>query len=66
MVTDLVSSWLFHLFPGHQFGLDSQQSARLDEMLNDDEPQVDNDDDPQIFACFSDEEFTGPDEVDEW
>ncbi|KAF8188605.1 hypothetical protein K438DRAFT_1972295 [Mycena galopus ATCC 62051] len=35
-------------------------------MLNNDEPQVENDDDPQIFARFSDEEFTGPDEVDEW
>ncbi|KAJ6472055.1 hypothetical protein C8R45DRAFT_936710 [Mycena sanguinolenta] len=47
-------------------GLDSQQSAWLDEMSNDDQPQVDNDDDLQIFACFSDEEFTGSDEVDEW
>ncbi|KAF8125842.1 hypothetical protein K438DRAFT_1949731 [Mycena galopus ATCC 62051] len=46
--------------------LDAQQCAHLDEMLNNDEPQVENDDDPQIFACFSDEEFTGPDEVDEW
>ncbi|KAJ7771896.1 hypothetical protein B0H14DRAFT_3096030 [Mycena olivaceomarginata] len=47
-------------------GLDAQQCAHLDEMLNNDEPQIENDDDPQIFACFSDEEFTGPDEVDEW
>ncbi|KAF8164350.1 hypothetical protein K438DRAFT_1775507 [Mycena galopus ATCC 62051] len=47
-------------------GLDSQQCACLDEMLNNDEPQVENGDDPQIFACFSDEEFPGPDEVEEW
>ncbi|KAJ7348305.1 hypothetical protein DFH08DRAFT_914298 [Mycena albidolilacea] len=47
-------------------GLDAQQCAHLDEMLNNNEPQIENDDDPQIFACFSDEEFTGPDEVDEW
>ncbi|KAJ7240684.1 hypothetical protein C8J57DRAFT_1527356 [Mycena rebaudengoi] len=32
-------------------GLDSQQSARLDEMLNDDEPQVGNDDDLQFLLA---------------
>ncbi|KAF8188879.1 hypothetical protein K438DRAFT_2145912 [Mycena galopus ATCC 62051] len=43
--------------------LDSEQ---LDQMLNEDEPQVgQDDDDPQDFAWFSDEEYGGADNVDE-
>ncbi|KAJ6474357.1 hypothetical protein C8R45DRAFT_835079 [Mycena sanguinolenta] len=55
------------LFLMHKSGLDSHQSAQLDQMLNEDEPQVgEDDDDPQVFAWFSDEEHGEADNLDEW
>ncbi|KAJ7843631.1 hypothetical protein B0H14DRAFT_3139543 [Mycena olivaceomarginata] len=53
-------------------GLDMEQSARLDEMLNKDEPAVANtgndDETDEIFAWFSDDEFAGVPQadIDEW
>ncbi|KAJ7841523.1 hypothetical protein B0H14DRAFT_3140219 [Mycena olivaceomarginata] len=53
-------------------GLDMEQSARLDEMLNEDEPAVANtgndDETDEIFAWFSDDEFAGMPQadIDEW
>ncbi|KAJ7775966.1 hypothetical protein DFH07DRAFT_766906 [Mycena maculata] len=49
--------------------LDSEQSAQLDRMLDEDEPPVaqDNEDDTsEIFAWFSDDELAGNSEIDEW
>lgn len=49
-----------------------EQSARLDEMLNEDEPAVANtgndDETDEIFAWFSDDEFAGVPQadIDEW
>ncbi|KAJ6461455.1 hypothetical protein C8R45DRAFT_1056028 [Mycena sanguinolenta] len=51
-------------------GLNSEQSARLDQMLEEDEPSVpgepENDDSNEIFVWFSDEEFAEGPDVDEW
>ncbi|KAJ7765932.1 hypothetical protein DFH07DRAFT_1014518 [Mycena maculata] len=50
-------------------GLNSEQSAQLDRMLDEDEPPVaqDNEDDTsEIFAWFSDDELAGNSEIDEW
>ncbi|KAJ6488963.1 hypothetical protein C8R45DRAFT_1097301 [Mycena sanguinolenta] len=61
---DLGSSTLFLM---HKSGPDSQQSAQLDQMLNEDEPQVGEDDnDTGVFAWFSDEGHGGEDDLDEW
>ncbi|KAJ6475574.1 hypothetical protein C8R45DRAFT_1054726 [Mycena sanguinolenta] len=51
-------------------GLNSEQSARLDQMLDEDEPSVpgepENDDSNEIFVWFSEEEFAEGPDVDEW
>ncbi|KAJ7926368.1 hypothetical protein B0H13DRAFT_1862403 [Mycena leptocephala] len=48
-------------------GLDSEQSGRLEQILDEDEPTAgDNDDSDDIFVWFSDEEFVGGSDNDEW
>ncbi|KAJ6483315.1 hypothetical protein C8R45DRAFT_931926 [Mycena sanguinolenta] len=51
-------------------GLDSYQLADLDQMLNEDEPGVENQDDEdpneEIIAWFSDDEYAGATDIDEW
>ncbi|KAK6992312.1 hypothetical protein R3P38DRAFT_3191548 [Favolaschia claudopus] len=48
-------------------GLDTQQLARLDEMLDNDEPQViDNDRNEGVFAWFSDDEQEQDTTADDW
>ncbi|KAK6987744.1 hypothetical protein R3P38DRAFT_2805351 [Favolaschia claudopus] len=48
-------------------GLDTQQLAQLDEMLNNDEPQVvDNDRNEGVFAWFSDDEQEEDATADDW
>lgn len=50
--------------------VDAEQSAQLDRMMDEDEPNVEgvhpDDDDGEIFAWFSDEECADGSDLDEW